>query len=128
MSYLKGLNAYQENNLEAMINEASPHKLVELLLRGAIEKIIKARQFMEQKELEKKGINISHAISIIDGLQSSINKEKGGALAENLFNLYDYMGRRLVEANLKNNITMLDEVLNLLSTVRSGWDEISDAS
>lgn len=126
MSYSKALKSYQDNNLESSVNEANAHKLVELLLRGAIEKIVIAKQFMEQKNLEHKGINISHAISIIDGLQASINKDKGGEVAENLFNLYEYMTRRLVEANFKNETSILDEVIHLLNTVKSGWDEISN--
>ena len=127
MSYSKGLSSYQQNNLESAVNEASPHKLVDLLLKGAMEKIELAKQCMVQKNIEKKCLNISHAISIIDGLQASLDKEKGGELSENLFNLYEYMSKRLVEANFNNSFSMLDEVINLLATLKSGWEEISDA-
>lgn len=127
MSYSKALKNYQQNNLESAVNEASPHKLVELLLSGAIEKITLSKQLMEQDQVELKGANISHAISIIDGLQASLNKEKGGEIAENLFNLYDYSIRKLVEANLKNDQNILDEITSLLTTVKSAWDDISDA-
>lgn len=127
MSYSKALKNYQQNNLESAVNEASPHKLVDLLLSGAIEKITLSKQLMEQDQVELKGANISHAISIIDGLQASLNKEKGGEIAENLFNLYDYSIRKLVEANLKNDQNILDEITSLLTTVKSAWDDISDA-
>lgn len=126
MSYSKALKSYQHTNLESSINEATPHKLVALLLNGAIEKIIISRQLMEQNQIELKGLNISHAISIIDGLQASLNKEKGGNIAENLFNLYDYAIKKLMEANLKNDPNLIDEVINLLNTVKSAWDDISD--
>lgn len=126
MSYSKALKNYQNNNLESAVNEATPHKLVALLLNGAIEKISLSHQLMEQNQIELKGINISHAISIIDGLQASLNKEKGGEIAENLFNLYDYSIRKLVEANLKNDPNILEEVIKLLSTVKSGWDDIAN--
>ena len=126
MSYFNAAKLYQDNNLENIVNEASPHKLVELLLRGAIEKITFAKQFMEQKNIEKKGVNISNAISIIESLQSSLDKEKGGQLAENLFDLYEYMNAKLIEANLYNDTTRLDEVMHLLNTIKSGWDGISD--
>lgn len=126
MSYSKALKNYQQNNIEAAVNEASPHKLVELLLHGAIEKINLSKQFMIQNQIELKGINISHAISIIDSLQASLNKEKGGEIAEKLFDLYDYVSRKLVEANLKNDQDLLDEVINLLNTIKSAWDEIAD--
>lgn len=127
MSYSKALKNYQQNNLESAVNEASPHKLVDLLLSGAIEKITLSKQLMEQNQVELKGANISHAISIIDGLQASLNKEKGGEIADNLFNLYDYSIRKLVEANLKNDQNILDEITSLLTTVKSAWDDISDA-
>lgn len=126
MSYSKALKNYQHTNLESAVNEASPHKLVELLLRGAIEKINLSKQLMDQSQLELKGINISHAISIIDSLQASLNKEKGGEIAEKLFDLYDYSIRKLIEANLKNDQNILDEIVNLLNTVKSAWDDISD--
>ncbi len=126
MSYSKALKNYQQNNLESAVNEASPHKLVEMLLRGAIEKINLSKQFMEQGQIELKGLNISQAISIIDGLQASLDKEKGGDLASNLFELYDYCIRKLIEANLNNDQKILDEVSRLMDTVKSAWDDISD--
>jgi flagellar protein FliS len=63
-------------------------------------------------------------MNIIQGLRSSLDKDKGGDIAENLDSLYEYMGRRLLEANVNNDIAILDEVYGLLAEIKQGWDGI----
>jgi flagellar protein FliS len=80
---------------------------------------------MLRKETAVKGKSISKAIAIIgEGLNASLNKSAGGELAQNLSSLYDYMVMRLVDANLKNDITVLDEVARLLTELTEAWDSI----
>jgi len=79
---------------------------------------------MEKNEPAKKGENISVAISILDGLRISLDKSAGGEIAQNLDDLYDYMGRVLLKANLKNDPSLLDEVAGLLNEIKSAWDAI----
>jgi flagellar protein FliS len=74
-----------------------------------------------------KGQNIGHAIQIVGGLQSSLNIEAGGEVAENLSNLYDYMVRRLLAANNQNDESILDEVSGLMVEIKMGWDAMPDA-
>jgi len=105
---------------------ASPHRLIQMLLEGALEKISSAKGFMQRKEIAQKGNYISWAISIIEGLRISLDMDKGGEIAANLNGLYEYMKIRLVEANLHNSEEMLDEVANLLNTIKSGWDAIPE--
>lgn len=118
------LNQYAKVKTSAGLEDASPHRLIQMLMEGALEKISLAKGFMERKEIAEKGSHISWAISIIDGLRVSINKDAGGEIAENLDNLYDYMERRLVEANLKNDTSILDEVSGLLMEIKGAWDAI----
>ena len=118
------LKEYGKVSVQSGASYASPHRLIEMLLDGALEKISSARGFMQRGEIASKGNYISWAISIVEGLRLSLDTEKGGELAENLNNLYDYMERRLVEANLKNSEEMLDEVAELLNTIKSAWVEI----
>ena len=66
------------------------------------------------------------AITIIDGLQSSLNREEGGEIAENLHSLYDYMMRTLLIANYENNDSKLEEVAKLLGIIKSGWVGIEE--
>lgn len=121
------LKAYQDVGLEITVASASPHKLILMLFEGANEAINRAKVGIEQNDTPKKGLAISKAIDIIlNGLQSSINREDGGKLSEDLYALYDYMGRRLLHANAQNDIAALNEVSSLLGEIHSAWQEIGN--
>lgn len=121
------LNQYRKVGVHAGIADASPHRLIQMLLEGALDKIHVAKGHMSRGEAAAKGKHISWAISIVDGLRSSLDLKAGGELAENLDALYDYMNRRLLEANLRNDVSLLDEVSNLLLEIKQGWDAIPEA-
>ena len=118
------LKEYGKISVQSGASYATPHRLITMLLEGALEKISSAKGFMQRKEVANKGNYISWAISIIEGLRMSLDKVKGGEIAENLDRLYDYMERRLVEANAKNDEKLLDEVAELLTTIKSAWSQI----
>jgi flagellar protein FliS len=118
------LNQYRQVGAQSGVASASPHRLIQMLMEGALEKINLAKGYMQRGETALKGSHISWAISIIDGLRMSLDKEQGGEVAQNLDDLYDYMGRRLAEANLKNSVEMLDEVAGLLTEIKSAWDSV----
>ena len=115
---------YRKVGVQTGVENASPHKLIQMLLEGAIEKVQLARGYMERGETAKKGETVSWAMAIVDGLRSSLDIGRGGEVAENLDALYDYMLRRLAEANLANDLGMLDEVAKLLNEIRDGWNGI----
>ena len=118
------MQQYRQNHVQGGIDGASPHRLVQMLMEGTLEKILAAKGFMANKDIAKKGEQISWAISIIDSLRSCLNVEVGGEFAQNLLNLYNYMEQRLLEANIKNDPSLLDEVGQLMLQVKSGWDAI----
>lgn len=120
------LQQYKHLSTSTQVATASPHRLIQMLLDGALEKIRLARSFMQQGRLGEKAKHITWAISIIDGLRISLDKEAGGALAQNLEDLYDYMARRLIETNLRNDPMILDEVASLLGQIKEAWDAIGD--
>jgi len=93
---------------------------------GALDKLLAARRYMIAKDIAKKGENISWTISIIDSLRSCLNVEVGGEFAQNLYALYDYMEQKLLEANIKNDTQLIDEVAKLMIQVKSGWDAIPE--
>jgi len=126
MNAVSAMKQYQQVSVHSSIMDASPHRLVQMLMEGALEKIALAKGNMANNNIANKGENISKGIAIIDGLQSSLNKDVGGALAENLSNLYDYMANRLVVANLRNDESILDEVAGLMVDIKMGWDGIPD--
>jgi len=121
------LQYYRKVGVQAGITDATPHRLVQMLLEGAMEKISTAKGLMSHGMLAEKGRMVSWAISIIGGLRASLNLDEGGEIARNLDALYDYMERRLLDANLHNDAAILDEVLNLLREIKQGWDAIPES-
>jgi len=119
------LNEYRQVGVQNSISDASPHRLVQMLMEGALDRISTAKGNMQRGEFTEKGRFISSAISIIDGLRSSLDLDKGGEIATNLDDLYDYMNRRLLEANINNDESLLEEVHKLMSEIKSGWDGIA---
>lgn len=115
---------YSQIGTTTQAEAASPHMLILMLLNGAIDKISAARGFLERGHVEQKGRHIFWAVSIVAGLRSCLDLEKGGEIAENLQRLYDYIERRLMEANTRNDPALLDEVVGLLRTVKEGWEGI----
>ncbi len=121
-----GMQQYKKMSVQGGVDSATPHRLIQMLMEGVLEKIATAKYHMEKNETAKKGENISVAISIIDGLRVSLDKPAGGEIAQNLDDLYEYMGRILLQANLKNDVSKLDEVSKLLNEIKSAWDAIPD--
>ncbi len=112
---------YRKVGVSTDIENASPHKLIQMLLEGAIGKIHQAQGFLEHQEIARKCEHIDWSMAIIEGLKSSLDMEQGGEIAQNLFDLYDYMIRRLALANATNDPTLLEEVTGLLIEIRTGW-------
>ncbi len=121
---LSGVLEYSKMNTVTGVENADPHRLIQMLLDGAIEKINKAKFFMKNGEFSEKGSHISWAISIIGGLQSSLDMEKGGNLSENLNGLYQFSIEHLLKANINNDEQKLDEVLAIMLEIKEGWDNI----
>lgn len=118
------MQQYRQNHVQGTVDSATPHRLVQMLMEGVQEKLIAAKGYMANKNIAKKGEHISWAISIIDSLRACLNHELGGEVSQNLNRLYDYMETRLLEANLKNDPAMIDEVGMLMAQIKRGWDEI----
>lgn len=105
--------------------EASPHKLVEMLYAGAIERLATARGAVLRGEVAVKLRMLGSALAIVEHLRLSLDREAGGVIARNLDELYDYMGRRLLQANVRDDAEAIDEVLALLRQLKSAWDGIA---
>lgn len=116
--------AYANIGAQTSVEAASPHRLIQLLYAGAIDRISRARGHMQRHDISEKGLCISRAIDIIDSLRASLDKRHGHPLADNLENLYDYMCRRLLQANNDNDPAPLDEVGHLLGELKGAWDAI----
>ncbi|NOX67795.1 MAG: flagellar export chaperone FliS [Gammaproteobacteria bacterium] len=118
------MQAYKRIGITTEIETATPHRLIQLMMARVLTKISLARNYMERKAIAEKGAHIGDAISIIDGLQASLNHKPDKRLAGNFDALYDYMKRQLVQANLKNEPSLLDEVAGLMRELKEAWDAI----
>ncbi|MFP5390423.1 MAG: flagellar export chaperone FliS [Gammaproteobacteria bacterium] len=126
-SMQRGVNAYAKVGIETGVTAASPHKLIVMLFDGALVSVNSAIMHMKAGNIADKGAAISKAIMIIDsGLRAALDKKAGGEIAEGLDALYEYMGARLLQANLKNQVEILEEVQRLLNDLRGAWNAIGD--
>jgi len=115
---------YAQLNAYTGVSDASPHRLVQMLMEGALDRIATAKGCLVRNQIAGKGQQISSAAAILTGLRNSPDSEQGGEIAGNLDALYDYMIRRLMEAHRENDDAALDEVSRLLREVKEGWDAI----
>lgn len=119
---------YARTAVQGGIDGASPHRLVLMLLDGALGRIAAARGHLEHGNIAARGESISQALAIVGGLHGSLDLDAGGELAANLDALYDYIERRLLHANLEADAAALDEVHRLLGEIRAGWVAIAEAA
>lgn len=118
--------AYAQIGVETGVHAADPVRLVLMLYDGALAAIADADRHMAAGSIADKGQAISRAIAIIDGgLRVSLDTSRGGVIAAQLHELYEYMGRRLLLASLRNDPAGLAEVAQLLRELRSAWTELA---
>lgn len=123
----RGVGAYATVGLETGVAAASPHKLVVMLYDGVIVALLSAINSIKSSNVAGKGAALSKAITIIDnGLRASLDKKAGGEIAANLDALYDYMGRRLLEANIKSDAAIVEEIHGLMADLREAWVQIGE--
>lgn len=120
------MREYQEVGTRQTLETATPYRIIQLMMERVLTKIALARGHMDREAIAEKGRHIGDAISIIGGLQTSLNDKPDRKLAGNFDALYDYMTRRLVEANVKNDPMLLDEVTALMRELKDAWDAIGD--
>ncbi len=120
----KGLAQYQQVNTGSGVEDASPHRLIQMLMEGVLQRLAEAKGAIQRESAADKGEAIGKAVTIVAGLRNSLNKDVGGEMADNLDDLYDYMQRRLLEANIGSSEDIIDEVMALMRTIKSGWDGI----
>ncbi len=120
------IESYSKHAVASEAIEASPHRIIQMLMDGFMERVAYAKGHIERGDLPEKSKYISKAIGIVNGLRSCLDMEKGDEIARNLNELYDYMNRRLIEANSNNDVAILSEVQSLMAEVKQGWDAIPE--
>lgn len=121
-NHRRSLNSYAQVGVETGVLNASPERLITLLFDGATNAIRQAQEHLASGNISARGQAISKAINIVqNGLRTGLNMDTGGELAINLADLYDYVVRQLLEANLQADATKLDLALTLLSNIADAW-------
>ncbi len=124
MNYQSAAQSYNVVRNQSGVENASPHRLIDMLFEGLQERITQARGAIQYKNVEMKGSRINSAISIINGLRENLNTDDGGEIAENLDGLYVYIQKILAQAHVENNEVLLTEASELIENVHSAWREI----
>ncbi|CAM3444948.1 flagellar export chaperone FliS [Parendozoicomonas haliclonae] len=119
-----GLTAYRNVQSKAQAETADPYKLIQLLFQELMVSLARVKGCMERNQPDQKGDQISHCIEILMALDSSLNVEAGGELAENLRSLYRYSVQQLLAAGPENSLDKVTEVIGLMKSIREAWDGI----
>ncbi len=116
---------YRQTAVTSAVIDADPHRLVSLMFAGARERMQLAAACIDAGNTARKGQAITEASAIVGHLDGSLNMEAGGEIAQNLSALYDYVQRRLLEANVGNDTQALRECDGLLADIESAWNAIA---
>lgn len=125
MNAMAAMKQYQQVGVKVQVTEADPHRLIQMLMQGGLDRIAQAKGAMDRDAFAEKGELIGKAINIVGGLRQALDKSVGGELAVNLDSLYEYMTMRLFEASRHNDIEKLNEVGRLLGEIKMAWDQIA---
>ncbi len=105
-AYARQARQYKQQQIET----ASPEEILIMLYEGAIRFLVIAKKSLDQKDIETFHNNLLRAQHIIIEFMTSLDMELGGEMATNLYNLYEYLHYRLVQANIQKDVVMIDEV------------------
>jgi len=120
--------AYARIGLETGVAAASPQRLVVMLYDGALAALAEARAHLRDGRTAQKGRAIGKAISIVqEGLKAALDVGQGGEIARSLLELYDYIVRCMLLANLRDDVALIDEAARLLTELRGAWATLADA-
>lgn len=120
----RGINAYRNVNVSSAVPYADSVQLIQMLFDGLMTSLADAEGHFERNDIKGKHDAIGRSTKIIVGLQGALDFSQGGELATNLSDLYDYCVRRLLKANIRNDIDGIKEVRSLLNEIKGAWEEI----
>jgi len=118
----RAANAYRNVEVSSAVPYADSIQLIQMLFDGLIASLSDAEGHFERNDIKGKNESIGKANKIIIGLQSALDFEKGKELAQNLSELYDYCIRRLLKANIRNDVEGIVEVKGLMKEISDAWN------
>ncbi|MGK0500299.1 MAG: flagellar protein FliS [Oceanicoccus sp.] len=117
---------YQQVSAQEAAVGASPHRLIQMLMQGALQRMAEARGAIQRKNIAEKGRAISKAIAIVGGLRDSLNMEVDSGLPQQMDELYEYVLSELVAANKNSDEAAINRAAEVIVTIKSGWDGIAE--
>jgi flagellar protein FliS len=125
----KGLNAYHSVGIKSQVSAADPHRIIQMLMQGALDRIAQAKGCIERKEYAAKSVHVSKAIAILNALRESLKPVDGAEeLSTNLNDLYVFVMDQIQNANVSNEVQPLKDSSDILVTIKEGWDAIPEAA
>ena len=121
----RAVSQYAQVSNEARVAAANPHRLVQMLMAGFLQRVAEARGALQRGQMGVKGEAVSKAIGIVGGLREALNRDAAPELTANLDELYAFMQRELVIANKDNDDAKLEQIAALMRTIKEGWDGIA---
>jgi len=122
MNAMSAIKEYSAIDKKALIEEASPHRLIALLLSTLKQRVQQARHGLERQDAAATGTHLSKALDILSYLTVCVEPQPGATeISDNLRSLYSYMERRILEANRSRNGSILLEVTELIGELEEGW-------
>lgn len=122
---LRAVSTYRQVDVKSVVENASPHQLITMLFSGLLSTLREAKGAMSRQDVPEKGRLMIKAVRILEeGLRGGLDKQRGGEVAANLDLLYSYAVKRLTQANLTNDPMLIDEVIELIEPIASGWSDI----
>ncbi|MGB1159098.1 MAG: flagellar export chaperone FliS [Porticoccaceae bacterium] len=118
----RAVEEYRGVQVTSAVSYANGIQLIQMLFNGLLDALTDAERHIQSGDIGKKSDAISRATKIIVALKGSLDFEKGGELARNLDDLYDYATRQLLKANLHNQDTLVHEIKSLMAEINSGWE------
>ena len=122
--YGRNLKAYKRTNLEAELSVADPHRVIQMMFDGLIERLSQAKGAILRNDYEYKANRINKAVGIINGLQVALVKNKDPQLFDRMYALYDYMKTLLDKASVSLDVAPIDVVIKLITPIKQAWDKI----
>lgn len=124
--YGRNLKAYQKTNLEAELSVANPHRIVQMLFEGLIERLSQAKGAILRKDYEYKSNRITKALGIVNGLQASLDMSYDKELGQRMYALYDYLKTLINKASIELSVEPIDEAIKLIMPIKEAWDKIPE--
>jgi len=123
----KGIQAYRKDSIKSDLASADPHRVIQLLMQGALEKLALGKGCIERCDWEGKAAALTRASEIINALRDALDRDVNPELVDNLESLYEYMIVRITEASIAKDTAIIDQVMGLILQIKGAWDQISMA-